>query len=125
MTSPHYGTRTAWKPLSSDHRRWETSTGAASSVSSPLPRWAAEGRLSDSDFAAEAAYTANRPSGGVVPGIERPEPPRLRDHHVWGVREDWGPGAARWGQGAKVHDKGDSAAVEDESKAKKDSGGGR
>ncbi|KDE06896.1 hypothetical protein MVLG_02784 [Microbotryum lychnidis-dioicae p1A1 Lamole] len=32
-------------------------------------------------------------------------PPVLKDVHVWGVREDWGKAAGRWGQGASAHAK--------------------
>lgn len=28
--------------------------------------------------------------------------PKLKSDHVWGVREDWGPGAGVWGKGASA-----------------------
>lgn len=33
-------------------------------------------------------------------------PPKVKEDHVWGVREDWGKGAGRWGKGASAHEKG-------------------
>ncbi|GAA5960320.1 hypothetical protein JCM21900_006528 [Sporobolomyces salmonicolor] len=47
---------------------------------------------------------------GMPPGDKevdvRGDKPVLREEHVWGVREDWGKRAGRWGQGAAVYEKG-------------------
>ncbi|KAI0684734.1 hypothetical protein BC835DRAFT_1310420 [Cytidiella melzeri] len=41
---------------------------------------------------------------------QRPEAPRLREEHIWGVREDWGRRSGTWGRGTAMrterHDSG-------------------
>lgn len=48
----------------------------------------------DDDFADEAAQIDVKLAAG---------PPRIREEHMWGVREDWGKKAKRWGQGAAAY----------------------
>ncbi|KAI5481477.1 hypothetical protein MNV49_004234 [Pseudohyphozyma bogoriensis] len=40
--------------------------------------------------------------------VGRSEPPKLKEEHVWGVREDWGKKSGEWGKGASVYEKGGS-----------------
>jgi protein AFG1 len=95
MTSAGYARDTTWTPLPSDARKWESSdTMFAPSAARPPPPDMAD---AGPDYAAEAAF-----EGGRAP--PRPEAPILREHHVWGVREDWGRKAGAWGKGAKVYD---------------------
>ena len=51
------------------------------------------------DFAEEAAYGG----GEHADPSQRPEAPRLRHEHVWGVRDDWGERAKTWGRGAGAY----------------------
>lgn len=99
MTSADYHLNEQWTPLPISSRRWEgehnslpTSQRATSPYSQP----------SSADFADEASYNGSHIRS---PEQARPEPPRLNNEHIWGVREDWGPRAKTWGQGAKVFDK--------------------
>ncbi|KAK7473136.1 hypothetical protein VKT23_001237 [Stygiomarasmius scandens] len=100
MTSPTYNRDEIWTPLPLSSRRWETS-----SKNTPVAR-AGAGKLlrneeSNDDFAEEAAYEGGEKN---LPRELRPAP-RLREHHVWGVRDDWGKGAGKWGKGAKAYEK--------------------
>lgn len=91
MTSGAYGREEVWRPLPDALRKWEVmSTTPAAGVSRPSSAGPAVQRgyedEDDGDFASEAAYDG----GGRVDLALRPEAPRLREEHVWGVREDWG-----------------------------------
>lgn len=99
MTSEGYGRDETWAPLPASARKWEsglTDTAAPVDPSTDRPeplQYASQ----DDDFASEAAYV------GPVPRDSRPSAPRFREEHIWGVREDWGEQAKKWGQGSKVH----------------------
>ncbi|ESK92105.1 putative mitochondrial atpase [Moniliophthora roreri MCA 2997] len=98
MSSESYNRDEVWSPLPLASRRWEgyLQPGINTSFSRSEPPQSVK---LDDDYASEAAYDAQN-----LPKDLRP-PPKLRDHHVWGVREDWGKGAGKWGQGAKVYEK--------------------
>lgn len=36
-------------------------------------------------------------------------PPELKDVHVWGVAENWGPKAGAWGKGASAFEQGEQS----------------
>lgn len=102
MTSEGYAKQERWTPLPADERKWErpSSVGAvprgrAAAASAPATPKAGN----DPDFAEEAAYDR-----GHFDPRQRPEAPRLRDEHIWGVRDDWGERANAWGRGAKAHE---------------------
>ena len=123
MTSEGYEREEQWSPLPLTDRKWEqpasASASARASVSSSPPLRAYSPstpkttstqrlRLRDDrhrahhhDFAEEAAFERQE---HVDPSL-RPEAPRLRDEHVWGVRDDWGERAKAWGRGAKVYER--------------------
>ncbi|KAF5385887.1 hypothetical protein D9615_002581 [Tricholomella constricta] len=92
MTSAAYGKDEldTWAPLHPSVRKWETSRGAPAGrgTSSSV---ALDPASSQCDFAEEAAYRNQETDLG------RPHAPRLSSDHVWGVRDDWGPGAGAWG----------------------------
>ncbi|KAF5377699.1 hypothetical protein D9757_009371 [Collybiopsis confluens] len=105
MTSPKYQQEEVWTPLPLSARRWESSRAPQG-----RDRFLASSARSDSqsshsdpddDFAIEAAYEPQ--SDRHLPREVRP-PPQLREHHVWGIREDWGEGAGTWGKGAKAYE---------------------
>lgn len=52
------------------------------------------------DFADEASY-AKEGKMGVERQNKMQGPPVLSEAHIWGVREDWGPRAGKWGQGVR------------------------
>ncbi|KAM0793729.1 hypothetical protein ACM66B_001152 [Microbotryomycetes sp. NB124-2] len=66
------------------------------------------------DKQVEVDRTSAKPKRGVKYNVlemddtrrEAP-PPELRDHHVWGVREDWGKASGKWGKGASVYEQQD------------------
>lgn len=99
MTSVSYGLDEQWKPLSTDSRRWEGhGLGQTSSWTNPHRRPDSQDVQLCEDFAAEASYSNIDPRKG------RPDAPRLKNDHVWGVRDDWGKGAKSWGQGSKAYE---------------------
>ncbi|THU94184.1 hypothetical protein K435DRAFT_724740 [Dendrothele bispora CBS 962.96] len=108
MTSPTYQRDEVWTPLPLSSRRWETT-----SKNAHVTRATGAGKLSRStksndDFAEEAAYEGGEKYLRNIPPELRPAP-RLREHHVWGVRDNWGEGAGRWGEGAKAYEKSSGA----------------
>jgi protein AFG1 len=57
----------------------------------------------DDDYAAEAGYS--RPQFlRQPPANEERNPPVIKEHHVWGVVDEWGDNVGRWGKGAKAFD---------------------
>ncbi|KAE9403891.1 hypothetical protein BT96DRAFT_955819 [Gymnopus androsaceus JB14] len=94
MTSPSYNREEVWTPLPLSSRKWEISNALDRTSRSKF-------LLENDDFAIEAAY-ALKSHDRHLPREARPAP-RLREHHVWGVREDWGEGAGKWGKGAKAY----------------------
>lgn len=85
MTSETYGRETVWTPLPGKLRKWEQPTKtdelSAHSRNEALSRQH-EANGTDSDFASEASLEAHSRIG------KRPEAPRLREYHVWGMRKD-------------------------------------
>lgn len=103
MTSQSYGRDEKWKPLSTGSRQWERHTSEQSSSPSwtRMPKQSPSIQLTNDDFASEASYNNIDPRKG------RPDAPRLKNDHIWGVRDDWGKAAKAWGQGTKAN--GDSS----------------
>lgn len=118
-TSPTYA-RETWIPLDAQMRSWEqpsattvpplptgkvragtTTRGAAAAVSSS--------RGQTEDFADEARYSRPLRMAQATEANPR-EPPVIQEQHVWGVVEEWGPKAGRWGKGAKAYDGEDDAS---------------
>lgn len=88
MTSASYATEELWTPLPMSDRKWEghpsfSSTPRSSSITNTTHSTRGEGVMGHdiTDFAAEAAYDRASP----MSFRERPEAPRIRDRHVWGV----------------------------------------
>lgn len=88
------GDMNAWASLRKDDIKAKASPATANLSSSQIGL----SREISGDFADEASYNSvgqdnqrrrNRSKG----------PPVLSSAHVWGVREDWGPKAGRWGRG--------------------------
>jgi len=84
LTSPNFGNSYPWQPLLPEIRKWETTNSKDSGE--PLPE-------------------ENEMKAGSLLSGGRPHPKKIKDEHFWGVREDWGPRAGRWGKGAAVFDK--------------------
>ncbi|KAL0572696.1 hypothetical protein V5O48_009270 [Marasmius crinis-equi] len=92
MTSSSYHRDEEWRPLPLDSRQWEKIRVTPRSKVAVIY---------------EDKPTQEADESTQVPRDLQP-PPKLRDYHVWGVREDWGKRAGRWGKGAKVYEKPDS-----------------
>lgn len=106
MTSEDYGRDATWTPLPPSSRKWEAITSStATAPGTASPERTRTRHSENDDFADEAAYA------GPIPRDERPAAPRLREHHVWGVREDWGERAGEWGRGSRARQR-DSAKDE-------------
>lgn len=125
-TSPTYA-RETWLPLAIEGRIWESKITAPP----PLPKTshATQKGRSDTglpgnsgDYATEAAYSRpglladkakqERPEEGFSED-KRPAVARLRlggtdgapvikEKHVWGVVDEWGEKAGKWGKGSKA-----------------------
>ncbi|GLB37031.1 putative AFG1-like ATPase [Lyophyllum shimeji] len=99
VTSARYGQGPLdeWTPLASSVRKWETPTQALGGrVPATTPGAATDRSGQPDDFVEEEAAHEN-----LEQILKRPHPPRLSPDHVWGVRDDWGPGAGAWGRGFK------------------------
>ena len=89
-------------PLTKEARRWEAGAASISSMplaSGPGPR-STEQKAGD-DYADEAGYSRPR-FLRQPPRNEDRNPPIIQEHHVWGVTDEWGGKAGRWGKGAKA-----------------------
>lgn len=108
MTSPSYDREEVWAPLPLSSRRWESSNVSNSHNRNRSHSGFKSNLLPENgDFAIEASFefevhSKSDSAKRTLPREQRPAP-RLREHHVWGVREDWGDGAGKWGKGAKVY----------------------
>lgn len=123
MSSAEYLVTAEHSPLPSAVRTWEQTVSsslaspaaqaaAASSLArhvvgdkAPLPS-SAEDRLSGvldpSDL--RAKWPDGMPAGDKEVEVRRSDKPVLSEAHVWGVREDWGKKAGRWGKGARAYE---------------------
>jgi protein AFG1 len=128
-----------WKPLDVAGRTWETAIPASmSNLSTPTrpvqDRHRSQQDISD-DLAVEAGYS--RP-GRLTPqpepvvqhtdervidhptrGPTRHSPPVIKEQHVWGVADEWGGKAGKWGKGSKAfkqEDEDGSKSGDDEKK---------
>ena len=106
MTSESYAREETWAPLPEGLRKWERSIVDTEPISSGTGRGHAtthwelpRGAVGSSDFASEAS---NEDIAAPIGG--RPQAPRMNEAHVWGVREDWGVRAKKWGRGAKAYE---------------------
>ncbi|KAL5523830.1 hypothetical protein ACEPAG_8003 [Sanghuangporus baumii] len=115
MTSERYAKDDRWDPLTSNRRKWESISSepipsnvlpiSASEIvkeDSRVGRYALDEGSFSSDFAAEATGEGEVRSQQAIG--DRPSAPRLAENHFWGVREDWGDKAGRWGKGAAAFD---------------------
>lgn len=104
MTSSDYAEKETWNPLAPKIRKWESDVPATISTSTSVtsqPRQRYE-KIQEGDFAPEVAFESDARVHNLK---ERPSAPRLKEDHIWGVRDDWGPKAGAWGRGTKVHQK--------------------
>lgn len=94
MTSTRYGAEAQWTPLPVARRKWETAASAASLPPSSRPQ---PSPISDSSNNVEAEWAMEAAYDGAILSRpnDRPEAPKLKAEHVWGVREDWDA----WGRG--------------------------
>jgi protein AFG1 len=54
------------------------------------------------DFASEASYATSAKKAAKDIKIRREEKvPKFQDQHFWGMSDDWGPDAGKWGEGIK------------------------
>ncbi|OCF33532.1 AFG1-family ATPase [Kwoniella heveanensis BCC8398] len=101
-TSPVYA-QEEWVPLDLQSRSWEgkAETGTPATKlgrpSSPSERKA--------DFGVEAGYSRPDKLAEPTSDSDSRTPPRIKEQHVWGVVDEWGKKAGKWGQGAKAYEK--------------------
>ena len=95
MTSERYAATAQWSPIPAEHRKWE-GYGYSRHRHRPV------GEVASVDL--QHPYHGSS-SGSVVKERPGPAAPRLRDEHIWGVRDDWGDKAGEWGKGVKVYEK--------------------
>ncbi|GAA5999954.1 uncharacterized protein JCM10292_003554 [Rhodotorula paludigena] len=118
MSSAEYLVTAVHQPLPAHVRSWETSSAAATAAAAaalsparhavgekaPLPSGRDDllsGVLEPSDL--RAKWPEGRPASEKEVDVR--QKPVLREEHVWGVREDWGKKAGKWGKGAKAYEK--------------------
>lgn len=135
-TSPTYAAE-EWTPLDASGRTWETGlpAGSTSSTSRTVTRPVQdrlEKGLTNDDLAIEAGYS--RPHRLTSPAtvdhsdervIDHPtldttrhKPPQIREQHVWGVADEWGKKAGKWGEGAKAFRNGTGSGEGDDEESK-------
>ncbi|WVF68274.1 hypothetical protein IAT40_003039 [Kwoniella sp. CBS 6097] len=97
-TSPVYA-QEEWLPLDVQSRSWE----GKAEIGTPATRLGRPSSPSEKkdDFGVEAGYS--RPEKLAEP-VSR-TPPRIKEQHMWGVVDEWGKKAGKWGQGAKAYQK--------------------
>jgi protein AFG1 len=66
--------------------------------------------------AASPKSTDERVIDHPTKGPSRHSPPIIKEQHVWGVADEWGGKAGKWGQGSKAHQGGDRKPGDGESK---------
>ncbi|WWC92798.1 uncharacterized protein L201_007757 [Kwoniella dendrophila CBS 6074] len=100
-TSPTYIVE-EWLPLDLESRTWEKSknqTTARSTQRRLATGLASSVGLSD-DLAVEAGYS--RPDK-LDPEAKARKAPVIKEQHMWGVVDEWGEKAGKWGKGAKAY----------------------
>ncbi|WWC73699.1 uncharacterized protein I206_107671 [Kwoniella pini CBS 10737] len=103
-TSPTYAGE-EWLPLDLASRTWESSKNATTArrvyrrpqQDSP----AASVSTAHDELAVEAGYS--RPAKLAQPPLDKQPPPVIKEQHVWGVADEWGAKAGKWGKGAKAY----------------------
>ncbi|BGP36208.1 hypothetical protein JCM10449v2_000106 [Rhodotorula kratochvilovae] len=120
MSSAEYLVTAEHTPLPSHVRSWETSLSSSVAATAadaadntpanhavgakvPLPAGAGErlsGVLDPKDL--RAKWPEGTPRGEREVDVRGNDKPVLREEHIWGVREDWGKKAGRWGKGARA-----------------------
>lgn len=100
MSSLEYLNTAVWTPLASSLRTWERPKLVPVVVSHreqpSLHSMGEKSPLSGDVPTPRPKYPDGVPSSLAE---TRPEPPVIKEEHVWGVRSDWGPRGGEWGQG--------------------------
>ncbi|GMK55042.1 hypothetical protein CspeluHIS016_0200980 [Cutaneotrichosporon spelunceum] len=108
-TSPAYAAE-AWNPLGAAARGWEhthldAEATAPATRASASPHRGKEGPgLKGDDLATESGSRFGLEFEEPEFGIRR-RPPKMAEHHAWGMEERWGAKAGRWGKGSSVYRK--------------------
>ena len=89
MTSESYEREESWTPLPPTSRKWENSLKATPLPPAPTPtdEESLVQAIKEEEYAFEAAFEREPPKPKLNTG-ERPEAPRLREYHIWGMRQD-------------------------------------
>jgi protein AFG1 len=95
MTSPSYARDETWVPLEKHARKWENTADRIPTQTLPARAPTLSGL--DHPGLSRAGHS----------NISQPPAPKLSNNHIWGVREDWGPRAGKWGKGAGAYDEKD------------------
>ncbi|KWU41050.1 hypothetical protein RHOSPDRAFT_23715 [Rhodotorula sp. JG-1b] len=122
MSSTEYLVTAQHSPLPSSIRTWEQtiaqSLAPLTPNTAPAPSLHVMGEkspLSSTDRLSgvldpadlRAKWPEGMPTGDKQVDVRGSQKPVLREEHVWGVRDDWGKKAGRWGKGAKAYSAGE------------------
>lgn len=119
-TSPGYQSE-QWTPLDQSGRTWETKLSVSTPRTTTRPvQDRPRSKGANDDLAIEAGYsrpgrlTSPPPTSSMVnhtdervidhpsKGASRYKPPVIKEQHVWGVADEWGEKAGKWGAGSKA-----------------------
>nr|XP_031857709.1 uncharacterized protein CI109_006869 [Kwoniella shandongensis]KAA5524781.1 hypothetical protein CI109_006869 [Kwoniella shandongensis] len=105
MTTSSTYAKEDWLPLDVKLRSWETPVDQLAQ-SKPTKTFRNITRIdaANDDFASEAGYsrTEVKKNGSTQ---ELRNPPKLKEQHVWGVADEWGEKAGKWGKGVRAFDR--------------------
>lgn len=90
MTSESYAREESWTPLPPTSRKWENSSDPVplQYPVTPIPKKEEPAQdLNENVYGLEPQFERDPPQPKLSPD-ERPEAPRLREHHIWGMRPD-------------------------------------
>lgn len=149
-TSPGYQSE-QWTPLDQTGRTWETKLSAstprtATATATRPVQDRPRSKGANDDLAIEAGYsrpgrltspapdhapahatvavdhTAERVIDHPTQGASRYKPPVIKEQHVWGVADEWGKKAGKWGEGSKAFDRSRSRSGTGEGEGEEDGG---
>ena len=122
MSSTEYLVTAQHSPLPSSIRTWEQTIAQSLAPLTPntapapsLHEMGEKSPLSSTDRLSgvldpadlRAKWPEGMPTGDKQVDVRGSQKPVLREEHVWGVRDDWGKKAGRWGKGAKAYSAGE------------------
>lgn len=104
MTSREYVKTARWTPIPADARVWEHATNLPLPSTKPV-----SSSLAPKESEQEASVKGFGGRESVDPAFPHAEPkvrkkPLIDSSHMWGVVDNWGAKAGRWGKGVKAYE---------------------